>query len=235
MKAFLCILLCVVITNSYPLQKVYAQEELSGYSRVLTTDTAFYSDSGGKNLKFYLPYGYYVKVIAIGSSYTKVSYQTDNSHFPLLTGYVKTLDLIFQEETPITPYPLVSLTVLEDDILFSDYTLTSSKIAVYENSIAVYYGEITFNQEQLVYVYCNGYLGYMRKSCFAPFTIPPHPEPIKNANSSNSQTEKQSTNEKAENLQILIVAGVSVIVVSFVYFIFKPNGKRVKEEYYADE
>lgn len=234
MKHFICLLLCFTLINFYTPKTVSAEEYNLGYSRVLTTTTGFYSDSAGKNLKFYLPYGYYVKVLDVGTLYTKVSYQSETSHFPYLTGYVKTLDLILQDETPVTPYPLVSLTVSSDDVLFSDYTLSSSKIGVYANTLAIYYGELSFNEENVVYVYCNGHLGYMRKSCFAPFTIPAHPNPI----SSSSEQEEvitKNNSPKVENLQILIVAGISVIVVSFVYLIFKPNGKRIKEDFYKEE
>jgi len=233
MKAIISLLLSLALTLNATPHKVLAQKESLGYSRVLTTDTAFYSDMAGRNLKFYLPYGYYVKIEEIGATYTKVSYMFENSHFPFLTGYIKTLDLIPKEVTPVSPFPLLSLTVCSDDVLFADSYLQNSKVAVYADSLAVYYGEITQNQEELVYVFCNGYLGYMRKNCFAPYIVPPHPEPIETPNISQNSSSSNSK-IKTNNLQIFIVAGISVIVVSFVYFIFKPNGKRIKENYYEE-
>ena len=105
--------------------------------------------------------------------------------------------------------------------------------------MAVYYGEVTNeSDEKLVYVYCNGYLGYMRKSCFAPFNLPSHPEPIfssSSTSSSNNQTQTKTQNNKTDNLQILIVAGISVIVVSIVYLIFRPGEKRITKPDYDDE
>ncbi len=239
MKILLCISLSIIlIFGFFPTKTAKAQETYLGYSRVLTNDTGFYSDSAGKNLKFYLPYGYFVKILEMGHTYTKVSYQNETSHFPYLTGYIKTLDLISYENTPVTPYPLISLTVLSDDVLFSDSNLQSSKVGVYANTLAIYYGELSTDKEDVVYVYCEGYLGYMRKSCFAPFSVPTHPEPIPSEKQEDitSQIKGQNTkSNQVENLQILIVASVSVIVVSFVYLIFRPSGKRVKEEFYKEE
>lgn len=236
---FICSLLLTLIFVFAPCGKastIFAYETEPKYSRVLTTTTAFYSDSGGNNLKFYLPYGYYVKIIEVGTIYSKVTYMNENSQFPFLTGFIKTLDLITQDTIPITPYPLISLTVITDDVLFTDSNLINSKIGVYQNTLAVYYGEITNqNEVPLVYVFCNGYLGYMRKSCFAPFVVPTHPTPIEQPNEpTTSEPPKPENSNSIENLQILIVAGISVIVVSIVYFIFRPNGKRVKETYYED-
>ena len=227
-----------IFLSSYCPATAHAQTNDYSYSRVLTVDTGFYSDAGGNYLKFYLPYGYFVKIIEVGSTYTKVGYMFDNTQFPMLTGYIKTVDLIPRYDTPLSPYPLLNLTVISDDVLFADSSLTISKIGVYSNSLAVYYGEISNGDTPLVYVYCNGYLGYMRKSCFAPFSVPAHPEPIVQ-NSSTEQTsstiqEKTNTNS-TDNLQILIVAGISVIVVSIVYLVFRPGEKRIKENSFDEE
>ncbi len=236
MKKFIAIILSILIISVQP---VSVKASVYTYSRVLTEDTGFYSDAGGNYLKFYLPYGYFVKIIEVGSIYTKVNYMNDNAQFPFLTGYVKTVDLIPREDVPITPYPLLNLTVISDDVLFSDISLTVSKVGVYANTLAVYYGEVTTESEEpLVYVYCNGYLGYMRKSCFAPFTLPPHPEPIitqPDSTSSYSQHQNKPKTNGTDNLQILIVAGISVIVVSIVYLIFRPGERRIKENDYEDE
>ncbi len=238
MKKFIAIILSIFLLSISP-TSVHATTTDYTYSRVLTLDTGFYSDAGGNYLKFYLPYGYFVKIIEVGSTYTKVGYMFDNSQFPMLTGYIKTVDLIPQYDIPLSPYPLLNLTVISDDVLFADSSLTISKIGVYSNSLAVYYGEISTGDTPLVYVYCNGYLGYMRKSCFAPFSVPAHPEPIIQNSSTSGQSsstiqEKSNTNS-TDNLQILIVAGISVIVVSIVYLVFRPGEKRVKENSFDEE
>ncbi len=237
MKKFIAIILSIFLislqTDTVNAQSVYT------YSRVMTEDTGFYSDAGGSYLKFYLPYGYFVKILEVGSTYTKVNYMNDNAQFPFLTGYIKTVDLIPREDVPVTPYPLLNLTVISDDVLFADISLTVSKVGVYANTLAIYYGEVVSEtDEPLVYVYCNGYLGYMRKSCFAPFIVPSHPEPIQSSSfedshfsSSHSKPQTNST----DNLQILIVAGISVIVVSIVYLIFRPGEKRIKDDAYEEE
>ncbi len=237
MKKFIAIILSILI--SFSSASIAQAQSVYTYSRVLTEDTGFYSDAGGNYLKFYLPYGYFVKILEVGSIYTKVSYMNDNAQFPFLTGYIKTVDLIPRETVPITPFPLLNITVISDDVLFSDLSLTVSKVGVYANTLAVYYGEVTTDtDEQLVYVYCNGYLGYMRKSCFAPFSVPTHPEPIFSSNDTsqeNSQSQTKNQTNKTDNLQILIVAGISVIVVSIVYLIFRPGEKRITKPDYEDE
>ena len=236
MKKFIAIILSIILLNITQPNKVLAQNYT--YSRVLTNTTGFYSDAGGNYLKFYLPYGYFVKILEVGPTYTKVSYMNDNAQFPFLTGYIKTVDLIPREDTPLTPYPLLNLTVISDEVLFSDINLTNSKIGVYANTLAVFYGQAKSpNDEELVYVYCNGYLGYMRKSCFAPFTVPDHPEPVisNSYQEELSSSQTKSSTAQTDNLQILIVAGISIIVVSIVYLIFRPGEKKIRENNYEDD
>ena len=213
---------------------VKAQEQV--YSRALTTDTGFYSDQNGTYLKFYLPYGYYVKILENGSFYTKVMYMNENSAFPTLTGYIKNVDVITCDYIPSTPYPMLYVTLCEDEVLFSDSQLNVSKVGVYAETSAVYYGEITNSVGvELVYVYCNGYLGYVRKSAFYPFEVPKNPQPIEQVSASSpTQSKKSGGNE----LQLLVVAGISVIVVTFVYMIFRPGEKKTEKQpnrYYDEE
>lgn len=224
MKKFIAIIVSIFFLSTSA-SVVYAEDGYCGYSRILTADTGFYSDMNGSYLKFYLPYGYYVKVLEVGSAYTKVSYMNETSQFPFLTGYVRTVDLITTDKIPVSPYPLLSITVISDDVLFSDSMLTYSKVGVYANSLAVYYGEIkNANDEELVYVYCNGYLGYMRKTAFAPFVVPSHPDPIQ---TSYRDSEKVSVvKQKNSSMQILVVAGISITVVAIVYFLFRPSDKK---------
>lgn len=199
------------------------------YSRALTYDTGFYSDFNGTSLKFYLPYGYYVRVLEINGDYSKVSYMPENSSFPVLTGYIKTVDLIVSDSTPSSPFPLLYITVSEDDVLFSDSSLNVSRAGIYSGSLALYYGEITSKTgEELVYVYCNGYLGYMRKTSFSPFTVPANPDPLPSSSSFSSSA--SVNNKSASSLQILVVALISVAVAIIVYVLFRPTDKREYEE-----
>lgn len=196
------------------------------YSRALTYTTGFYSDMNGAYLKFYVPYGYYVKVLERGDDYSKVSYMPENASFPILIGYVKTVDLIISE-TPSSPYPLLYVSVISDEVLFADSSLAFSKAAVYSGSLALYYGELLSPaDEELVYVYCNGYLGYMRKNAFAPFNVPENPEPLPSS-SQNSYSEKKNS---SSSLQILIVALISIAVAVIVYVLFRPSSEREEFE-----
>lgn len=223
MKKFIALLCLIFFIN--PPKIVIASEQ--AYSRVMTTNTGFYSDANGNYLKFNLPYTYYVKIIEIGDIYTKVSFM-ETGVCPMLSGYIKTVDIIGVNYVPLNPYPIITLTAIKDDILFGDYELSNTKLAVYANTTATYYGEISSPQgENLIYVYCNGYLGYVRKSAFAPFEIPLNPDYEKEEELETSPN--TPTDKKTQNMQILIIAGISIVVVSFVYVIFKPNAKRITE------
>lgn len=205
-------------------------ESNRAYSRALTHTTGFYSDYNGAYLKFYIPYGYYVRVLEVNGDYAKVSYMPENSTFPVLTGYVKTVDLIISDTVPASPYPLLYITVDTDDVLFSDSSLSVSKAGIYSGSLALYYGEISSpSGEELVYVYVNGYLGYMRKNSFSLFTVPENPEPLPSSSSYSAPTSVKN-DKSASSLQILLVALISVAVAIIVYVLFRPTDKRDYED-----
>ncbi len=226
MKKFIAVFL-IYIFCVFPSPENALAVENRVYSRALTYTTGFYSDMNGAYLKFYVPYGYYVKVLERGDDYSKVSYMPENASFPILIGYVKTVDLIISD-TPSSPYPLLYVSVVSDEVLFSDSSLAFSKAAVYSGSLALYYGELLSpTDEELVYVYCNGYLGYMRKNAFAPFNVPDNPEPLP---SSPQQSYSEKKNSSSSSLQILIVALISVAVAVIVYVLFRPSDKREEFE-----
>jgi len=201
------------------------------YSRILNETTAFYDES--KEILFYLPYSYYVKVISVGSTYTSVSYQGGNGIIPVIEGYIKTENLNIVKVTPSNPYPDTTVMTKSADTLFSDSDLSLPKTIISSKSSAYYYGKKTDTSgEDLIYVYCNKYIGYMRKSAFGTFTLALNSDPIE-TDSGNSESDKESEsvvkNTLGDSLQIFIIVGISVIAISIVYLLFRPSGK-VKDE-----
>lgn len=220
-------------TNSrQPSDAVTAYAEVPRYGRILTEDAGFYSDKGD-NFKFYIPYSYYVKILSIGELYTKVSYGYEDNKYPIITGYVYNEDLRLSEHIPTAPFAVITLTVISDGVLFGNIDLTEQKVGICSGKQVFYYGDAyATNGEDLCYVCCDGYLGYMRTSCFSPFTIKLNPDPIETSESDESIDSGNGSVKpsvfKNDKIQLMIIACVSVVAVSIVYLLFKPQDTRLK-------
>ncbi len=203
------------------------------WARVLNDNTPFYSDSACKMIKFYLPYTYFVKVINIGDDVTRVIYMDGQSTLPQREGYIKTCDLHIFDGIPTNPYPQVGIKITADEILFADSNKKYPKTVLTNGDEAIYYGELTIDNEKFCYVYCNGYIGYVRKNAFAPFEVPLHEIPIKTATPEDSLTSEVIQEESDVNVQsvtamdstmrIVIIIAVAVTCISVIYLLFRPR------------
>ena len=203
------------------------------WARVLDENTPFYSDSACTMVKFYLPYTYFVKVINIGDDVTRVIYMDGQSTLPQREGYIKTCDLHIFDGIPTNPYPQVGIKITADEILFADSNKKYPKTVLTQGEEATYYGELTVDNEKFCYVYCNGYIGYVRKSAFAPFELPLHEIPIKTATPEDSLTSEiiqldsevnvQSVTALDSTMKIVIIIAVAVTCISVIYLLFRPK------------
>ncbi len=200
----------------------------------MNESTPFYSDYGLSMIKFYLPYTYFVKVVDAQAEVTRVIYMDGQSNIPLREGYIKTCDLFLFDGEPTNPYPEVNIKITSDEVLFADSQKQYPKTVLTSGDLAVYYGDLTDGNEKFCYVYCNGYVGYVRKSAFAPFEIPRHslpltPEipdppissevPIESDNGAISGADDNLDS----TMRIIVIIAVALTCVSVIYLLFKPK------------
>ncbi len=227
---FIIIILAVLLPFSYTPKLTSAQNY--SYSRILDEHTEFFSDKDGKNFKFYLPYSYYVKVIKEGAQYSLVGFGYEDGLYPFLTGYVKTVDLNVVQDTPTYPYPKSIICANCDGVIFKDTNLYYPITAVYQTTDVYMYGtSFTEDGEEVYYVYGCGYFGYVKKEVFPDFELKPHPDPIVEetiGSADFSDSLEFATNGCNDNfnVQIVIIAGISVVAISLVYLLFRPADTR---------
>lgn len=148
----------------------------TSFAMITDKNTAFFADASQQMQKCVLPFGYYVKVVSVGTEYSRVIYMDNSTEYPASYGYVLTANLKLNQTPTTTPYPEVTLTTRADDVIFATATLDAPLAVIQQNSTAVFYGELATPSQTLVYVYANGYIGYMRKSSFIDYALPPHPD-----------------------------------------------------------
>ncbi len=235
----MAVTLLVLLNFNFSLNYVYA--ETTPYLRVLTDNAYLYSDQNLERKIFKIPYGYFVKAENIGSECVRVTYGNDDGEYPVIMGYMNPTDLTAINFEPTKPYAVIKVSTSTADILFNDYELKKAYFNVPEDTFMYFYGEFYTENTNLAYVYCKNKLGYIDSSCLNPYVIPnspdeivtitPTPETTPNTNIDNNET----SNGLGENLQIIIIVGISVISVSVVYFLFKPAKSKDTESDQDDE
>ena len=208
----------------------------STYLRVLGDEVYIYQDSLFSGPIFCIPKTYYVKLESEQSGALKVSYGNPNQNTPIIVGYMKPNDLTKTEIEPSNPFAIIKVSTDTTDILFNDLSLKNPYFNVNKNEILYYYGDAVNGDTVLCYVYYGNKLGYIDKSCLNPFTITPNLDPydtetpdISNPIESPDINSTQKIN-LGENLQIIIIVGISIVSISVVYFLFKPQKFKTSEE-----
>lgn len=213
------------------------------YARVVSENSAFYSDAGATMVKFILPVGYFVKIKEVGNDYSRVTYMDGASGSPQSEGYVSNADLKFGEKNVVNPYPKLTVTVKCDDVLFSDVLLSHPRLIITEGSNAIYYGTQTLNGEKYLYVYINGAIGYVHQTAFNEFEVPPHPTYNTSRDSSSSQSqnasalpEQKNESPAKNNSQIIVIGIIILAALALFYLILRPEKRRAQEHsYYSDK
>ncbi len=225
------------------LRSTPASAALYTYARVVVSDAVFYADRSLSLPRFFLPESYFVRVISIDSDVCRVAYM-DGAARPVKEGYVKTVALSFVAETPPVIYPDITLSVKNEEVLFSDLTSFTPRAVLSTSSSAVYYGETTFGGETYVYVYASGYVGYVRKSGFSPFSVPLLSDYRRvteesSASSSQSGSSSSQNSEKsalgADTGKIAVIAAALIAVVSLVFIVTRPSKKNANAFYKDDD
>lgn len=234
-------LVFLVIANEFSVKTVADAD--SGYALVACDEAEFYSDASCRMVKFCLPYGYYVRIVSVGTDYSRVIYMDGQKNLPFTEGYVSNLNLDFSMTPSTSPYPDLILTVKSEEVLFSDVTLNQPKTVISVNSHASYYGKINVNGENFLYVYCSGYVGYVRESAFYDFEITVHPDVLRlNAEKENSveiTSEDHSSGEtntvKSDTFRIVVIAVIAIAGLCLLYLILRPERQSSNDRSYFDD
>lgn len=214
------------------------------FAMVVSDDAAFYADAGCEIIKFYLPKSYFVKVVSAYGDVSRVIYMDDGSDYPMREGYVKTVDLDFSFASPSAPYPSVTLTACSDEVLFSGTDKSQPKTVIASGSHATYYGSITVSGEKLLYVYANGFIGYVRESGFAPYEVGLHPlydslfAPAESSSAvGDSSSESVGGAGKLNVPYTAIIFGVIIVfALLLMFFILKPDASKASSNsFFGDD
>ncbi len=234
MKKFIVLSFTLLITlNIFNLNLFTPKASQEKYMRVLENGVYIYADNNFTTKLFELPYTYYVKVESVNGDIARVSYGSDNENYPVIMGFCKFSELSETTSVPINPYSTIKVSCLYSDVLFNDPSLVKAYFNVPENTFMIYYGSYkTTSGGSICYVYCNNKLGYFDINSLNPFSVPLHPDeiPIETPPPSEEQSpeeeNKKPSSLPAESLQIIIILGLSIISISIVYYLFKPQKQR---------
>ena len=190
-----------------------------------------------------MPYSYYVKILSVGTTAVKVEYKGESALRPSVKGYIKVEDLNLSSE-PTAPYPSVTFSIGGSCLLYKDTNLTYAETIAENSSIDFYGTTVLKGDKEYVYGYVttlsgDDYMGFIEKSSINYFAVPRLPVEVDKPESEEesetvSEQPKKADNSLGDNLQIVIIIGISVVAVSIVYLLFRPAPERAKEEAISD-
>ena len=232
----------IMATNLFNFKSNFVYSYSESYYRVLNENVFIYSTANFDKVLFKVPYSYYVKVESVNGNTARVVYGSEQNDYPVIIGYMKFDELSTTAITPLNPFAIIKVSTSVSDILFNDIDRKKAYFNVPSDTFMIYYGEVVDeNANPLCMVYCNNKLGYVDKTCLNPYNIPLNSDAISTPEIEEDTTPTDTTiAEKpsafvGENLQIIIIVGISIICISVVYALFKPsNSKSSKNEYFED-
>ncbi len=236
----LCVCLALIICISTQTVKVSAKVE---YRRIITEDTPFYSDANGVNLLFYLPYTYYVKVLAEDINFSHVECYGLGSSIAI-DGYVPTSMLFNDDLAVINPYLDKQITTVSTTVLYSDKNMSIPLQYLFASRTLKYYGHITADDgSTLFYVGYNNKLGYVEESTVYPFEITLHPneltfiEPELPPEEPTVEPTEEPSNDKngVTTLRIIVVACLLLAGLVALFIALKNKPKKQLGSSYYDE
>ncbi len=212
------------------------------YRRIITDDTPFFSDAGGTNLLFNLPYTYYVKVLTQGELYSHVECYGSGSAIAI-DGYVPTHMLYDDGLTVFNPYLEKEIHTITTAVLYADKSLTTPVQHLFASRALKYYGQITaIDGAVLFYVGYNNKLGYVEEWAVTPFEIPLHPNELTFIQPETPQEEQNPTTdngspstESVATLRIIVIACLILAGLIALFVALKNKPKRQLNSSYYDE
>lgn len=238
MKRFIYFALLFALISSiiFITPKTIVLAKNTDYLRVLSSGAVMYLDSDLSEPMFEVPKTYYVKVESRLGDTVKVSYGDGSKDCPVIIGYMPLSSLTEIDYEPTSPFFIIKVSTDTSDILFNDVELKNPYFNIPKNEVMYYFGEIKSGDRILCYVYYSKKLGYVDKTCLNPFSITPNPDEVvldtpPTVEQPSTDTKQPSkTLQLGENLQLLIIIGISVVSISVVYFLFKPQKNKTGDE-----
>ncbi len=228
-----------IITFAFPFapKKVSAD---SGYLRVITADTPFYSSETDTEPLFFLPYTYYVRILKETLNFYHVEYCAENGMLGI-DGYVPK-DMLFDDGLSAeTRYPEIYLTTSSSTVLYSDKELTLSEQYVFSGRKLSYYGQyLSPSGEVIFFVRYNNRLGYVTEEAVVPFTVPDHPNPLTFIPEPEPETPEEEptitekSTYKGETLRYLIIGCLAFAGIIALVIAFKNKPQRAVNGYYEE-
>lgn len=240
MKKFISALF-VLIAVFTPCEIALADGDFN-YSRILDENVVMYMDSDLASPWFTLPYSYYVRILSVGTKSVKVEYKGESANKPSVKGYIP-IEKLNAASDVSAPYPSVTFSIGASCLMFKDTNFNYAE-TIAENSVIDFYGTyIGKNGKEYVFGYVSAasgdnYMGYIEISSVINFAVPRLPvEVVKPEVESESEKTEQPVadgNALGDNLQIIIIVGISVVAISIVYLLFRPVPQRAREEALTD-
>ena len=235
-KILKVLITAITLAMCFPI-KITASADTVNYMRVLSSDAIIYADVNFQEPIFTVPNSYYVKIEERLTGAIKVSYGSEDLGCPKIIGYMKESTLNEVSYIPNNPFSIIKVSTDVSDILFNDIELKNPYFNLPKNEIMYYYGDVEIKDKVLCYVYYSKKLGYVDKTSLNPFVITPNGDPIENEQESpetptdtpDAETPNQSVN-LGENLQLIIIVGISIVSISVVYFLFKPSKNKISDD-----
>lgn len=245
---FMLLLFTILISSAFSVNIFLGNADSQSYARIINDQTPFYSDSGGRNLLFYLPYTYYVKVLSNDGALSHVEcYGAGRT--AALDGYVPT-DLLFYDGLTVqNPNVQLEITAASTAVLYYESGLKHVSQYIFKGRSMTYYGSIPTNDGSYIYyVGYNNRLGYVIEAEVVPFVIPNHPNeltflipdtpepPINEVLPDNGASDKNTNSNHQITLQILIIssllfAGIIALVITVRK---KPSNRHTATSYYDE-
>lgn len=237
MKKLITLLVLIFLLLSPQPTSLLAKALPLEYARTVES-CPLYADESCRIVKFYIPKGFCVRAVSVGSDVARVVVMEGYAACPVTEGYVKNINLFFLEERPDTVYPLVELTLKREEVIFGSPDLTLPKAVLGAGERAYFYGTVTANGTEYLYVYAGGQVGYVNKGGFDAFTLPDL-DPKVEADTSESFLDDQSAatppngngdDKSVTNGQILVIAVVLICGLCVFYLILRPDRTLLKDK-----
>ncbi|MCM1043397.1 MAG: hypothetical protein NC350_04235 [Corallococcus sp.] len=238
------ILIVIVFAASLSLlfPQLVSAEETPEWVRVISDDTAFYTNAARTKITCYLEKTYYLKILSRNGDFLKAELMDNSDGFPKIIGYVAANQVEFCSKQPSAPYyPKKTVTVSANSAKIYFSALSSSEVIVTATNThkMSYYGSIEQNGTLWYYVYYNDVFGYAESGKLTNPDIAPHPTPLDTPTvvppSGKPDTTPTETDVSASAGEILLIVFVVVLAIGLTLTLFIPPNGKSRDEYGIDK
>lgn len=230
----------LIIPNRIVMASASYLPTYSKYARVIDNETPFFSSTYSSYPLFYLPYTYYVEIIAEQQEFYHVYYNGYSSGVKL-DGYVPKDKLFFDDLNVVSPYPNVKVNLLNSTTLFLDLSMSEPITHIFSDRTIMPYGyNYAKDGSYVFYISYGNELGYVKEKDVAPFTIENHPNPLtflsppKTDNPEVLDEPTQTSNYNSLKTFIIIALVFAGVIGLFIAFKGKTDKTQVTTGFYDE-